>query len=104
MNCGVFIDTCPILNTTIPVAEEFTNNETSSSILAIASGIGGAFVLGGAIAGTLFMTQRKRAALLFDTTQWNNTSIANPLYQDRTLRFENPMYQDPSEVAQEEED
>jgi len=60
-------------------------------------------ILGGAIAGGLFMSQKKRAALLFDTTQWANTAVSNPLYLDRTLRFENPMYEDPTAAVEEDE-
>jgi len=62
-------------------------------------------MLGGAIAGGLFMSQKKRSALLFDTSNWGNTATSNPLYQDRTLRFDNPFYRPPdAQGAMEEED
>ena len=93
---------CPIIEEE-EVPPEFTENPNTGGATAIIGGIGGALVLGGAIAGGLFMSQKKRAALLFDTTQWNNTAISNPLYHDRTLKFENPMYEDPSGEVEEDD-
>jgi hypothetical protein len=101
--CPNVSDTCP-KEPEVEIPPTFTQNEEKSSFGAIAGGIGGALMLGGAIAGGLFMSQKKRAALLFDTSNWANTATNNPLYQDRTIRFDNPFYRPPDADAIVEED
>lgn len=57
-----------------------------------------ACVIGGSLAVGLILTQRRHMKNVFDNSLWANSAVVNPLYKDRTLRFENPLYQDPKNV------
>jgi len=74
------------------VSENMVSNEQASSTGAIASGIGGALVLGGALAGGLFMAKRKPSIPNFMSEMGGEVNV-NPLYEGNVASFENPLYQ-----------
>ena len=88
------VQSCPVLNETIPfVPQNLTTNDETTTTYSILGGIAGAVVIGGAVAGGVLNSQRRRNKDIFDTTAWTKAAQVNPLYVDRTQKFENPLYE-----------
>jgi hypothetical protein len=73
-----------------------SNTDTGSSTYVYSSAIGG-LIIAGAIAGGLIYAQRRHIKNTFDGTIWADTGLSNPIYKDRTIRVDNPLYQKPGE-------
>ena len=88
------ISACPFLNETQPyVPPNSTLNEKPNVTYAIVGGVAGAVILGGALAGGVLTAQRRRNKDVFDPVVWAQSAQTNPLYIDRTLKYENPLYE-----------
>jgi len=88
------IESCPVINSTVPyVPENFTTNDESTATYSIVGGIAGAVIIGGAVAGGVLSSQRRRNKDIFEGDVWSTKAQVNPLYNDRTQKFENPLYE-----------
>lgn len=76
----------------------------STETASIIGGVTGFVVVGGAIAGGLLFSQRRYMKNVFDNSIWAQAAVTNPLYKDRTMRFENPLYRDPKADPDDDDD
>ena len=98
------IEACPIINNDKPyVPESFTINESSDPTYSIVGGVAGAVVIGGALAGGLLVRQKRRNMDIFDADSWAKAAQVNPLYFDRTIKYDNPLYQQSTKVASDDD-
>jgi len=97
------LNTCP--NNAKDVSGEISaftaNSSGGADSSTIVIGAGGAVAFGMVIAGGLILAQRRHLKNTFDASIWANTAVTNPLYQDRTMKFENPLYRNPDAVEDE---
>ncbi|RKP16120.1 hypothetical protein ROZALSC1DRAFT_31801 [Rozella allomycis CSF55] len=96
--------TCPQDEVLQQTVSQYSSNELTSNTTNIVTGVAIAGAVGAAVGVGILFSHRRKTKNSLDATLWADVAINNPLYKDRTLRFENPLYQDPGQYEKIEDE